>query len=141
MSGMTGRAAKPLAVAGALAAGGAAVALVGREQRRRLVRLAGRAGRSVPVAETAGFVGGKAAAASHLTLEWVKDLAGKALGWRDADEAADALAVDLAEELAQAINEHAYQVTRAAHHGTSTRRSARTAAGGRRRPLVQASSR
>ncbi|MBV8463766.1 MAG: hypothetical protein JO368_10755, partial [Acidimicrobiales bacterium] len=85
--------------------------------------------------------GGKAAAASHLTVEWVKDLAGKALGWRDADEAADALAVDLAEELAQAINEHAYQVTRAAHHGSLAGPRARSAPGGRRRPLAQASSR
>ncbi|MGB7051439.1 MAG: hypothetical protein WBG41_07720, partial [Acidimicrobiales bacterium] len=67
-------------------------------------QLAGRAGRSVPVTGTANFVGDKATAAARLTLEWMKDVAGTALGWRNGDEAADAIVIDLAEELAQAIN-------------------------------------
>jgi hypothetical protein len=60
------------------------------------------------VAGTANFVGDKATAAGRLTLEWMKDMAGTALGWRNGDEAADAIVIDLAEELAHAINSRRY---------------------------------
>jgi hypothetical protein len=91
----------------------AAVALwraAGRDRRRRLAGVAGRAGRSVPVSETAGFVGDKATAVWRLLLEWLRAMAGAALGWRNSEEAAEAIAVDLAGELAQAINDHARQM-------------------------------
>jgi hypothetical protein len=92
------------ATVGAFAVGYAVGTATGRRQARQLAQLAGRAGRSVPVTGTANFVGDKATAAAHLTLEWMKDVAGTALGWRNGDEAADAIVIDLAEELAQAIN-------------------------------------
>ncbi len=78
----------------------------GREQARRLATLAGRAGRSAPVAGTAGLVVDKAAAVSALAVEWLKDLVSVGLGWRNGDEAADAIAVEVADELAHAINGH-----------------------------------
>ncbi len=126
----------------ALAALWAASRRLGRERRRHLAGLAGRAARGVPVAETAGFVGDKVSAAGRLTLEWLRDLAGAALGWRDGDAAADALAVDLAEELAHAINDHA-RLVGGEPPGLGRRspgfRSAPS--GGRSRVLAQASSR
>ena len=93
---------------GAFAVGYAVGTATGRRQARQLAHLAGRAGRSAPVAGTANFVGDKATAAGRLTLEWMKDMAGTALGWRNGDEAADAIVIDLAEELAHAINSRRY---------------------------------
>jgi hypothetical protein len=100
---------RAVATVGAFAAGYAVGAATGSRHTRRLAQLAGRAGRSAPVAGTAVFVGDKVGAASRLALEWLKDVAGTALGWRSGDEAADALVIDLAEELAHAINEHGYR--------------------------------
>jgi len=102
---MKARAVVPAAVA-TFAAGYVAGTRAGRRQAAHLARLAGRAGRSVPVAGAAGMVGDKVAAAGRLTVEWMKDVAGVALGWRNGDEAADAIVEDLADELAHAINEH-----------------------------------
>jgi hypothetical protein len=96
------------ATVGAFAVGYAVGTATGRRQARQLAHLAGRAGRSAPVAGTANFVGDKATAAGRLTLEWMKDMAGTALGWRNGDEAADAIVIDLAEELAHAINSRRY---------------------------------
>jgi hypothetical protein len=92
------------ATVGAFAVGYAVGTATGRRQARQLAHLAGRAGRSAPVAGTASFVGDKATAAGRLTFEWMKDMAGTTLGWRNGDEAADAIVIDLAEELANAIN-------------------------------------
>jgi hypothetical protein len=107
----------------------------GRAQARRLAELAGRAGRSAPVAGTAGFVGGKLSAVARLVVEWLKDAGGVALGWRNGDEAADAIVIDLAEELAHAINEHG------SRPGGHPSRPVATVAPRPRRALAQASSR
>lgn len=96
------------AVAAAFAVGFGVGTATGRRHARQLARLAGRAGRSAPVAGTATFVGDKTTAAARLTVEWLKDVAGSTLGWRNGDEAADAIVIDLAEELAQAINGHTH---------------------------------
>jgi hypothetical protein len=96
------------AVAAAFAVGFGVGTATGRRHARQLARLAGRAGRSAPVAGTATFVGDKTTAAARLTVEWLKDVAGSTLGWRNGDEAADAIVIDLAEELAYAINGHTH---------------------------------
>jgi hypothetical protein len=76
----------------------------GRERYFQMVRIAGRAGRSTPVAGTVDLVGTKARAVATLGVERVKDTIGIGLGWRDGDQAADAIALDLAGDLATAIN-------------------------------------
>ena len=76
----------------------------GRERYQQIVRLAGGIGRSAPVAGTAGLVGSKSKAAASLGVERLKDSIGVRLGWRDGDQAADAIALDLAEDLATALN-------------------------------------
>ena len=115
----------------------------GREQTRRLATLAGRAGRSAPVAGTAGLIGHKLAAAATLAIEWVKDLVSVGLGWRNGDEAADAIAVEVADELAHAINGSGLGPLGGVPGGTpgepAHRQRALAATGSRR--LAQASSR
>ena len=138
-----------LAVAvGAVGAGYLLGTPSGRERARRLVTLAGRAGRSAPVAGTAGFVGDKVTAVGSLALERLKDLVSVGLGWRNGDEAADAIAVEVADELAHAINGHGPGVLdgglTGALHEAGHQHSApamRTEAGRSRRALAQASSR
>jgi len=76
----------------------------GRERYDQLVRLAGGIGRSSPVTGTAALIGSKSRAAASLGVERMKDTVGVRLGWRDGDQAADAIALDLAEELASALN-------------------------------------
>ena len=71
----------------------------GRERYTQILRLAGQAGRSAPVAGAAGAVGGKARAVANLGVERARDAIGIRLGWRDGDEAAEALALDLATSL------------------------------------------
>ena len=71
----------------------------GRERYAQILRLAGRAGRSAPVDGAAGAVGDKARAVANLGVERARDAIGIRLGWRDGDEAADALALDLASTL------------------------------------------
>jgi hypothetical protein len=61
-------------------------------------------GRSAPVSGTATLVGTKSRAVANLGLERLKDTVGVRLGWRNGDQAADAIAVDLAEDLASALN-------------------------------------
>jgi hypothetical protein len=79
-------------------------ARAGRERYRQIARIAGEVGRSAPVAGTATLVGNKTKAVATLGVERVKDAVGVRLGWRDADQAADAIALDLAEDLATALS-------------------------------------
>ncbi len=76
----------------------------GRERYEQLLRGAGVVGRSAPVTGTVSLVGEKARAAASLGVERLKDTIGVHLGWRDGDQAADAIALDLAEDLAAALN-------------------------------------
>jgi hypothetical protein len=74
-------------------------ARAGRERYVQIARLAGRVGQSTPVATTVGAVGDKAKAVAVLGVERTRDAIGIRLGLRDGDEAADALAQDLAAAL------------------------------------------
>jgi len=75
----------------------------GRERYEQLVRFTGGVGRSAPVAGTLAAVGTKSRAAATLGVERMKDTIGVRLGWRNGDQAADAIALDLAEDLATAL--------------------------------------
>jgi hypothetical protein len=88
----------------AFVAGYALGAKAGRERYAQIARLAGGVGRSAPVAGTAALVGSKSKAVVTLGVERIKDTIGVRLGWRDGDQAADAIALDLAEDLAVALN-------------------------------------
>jgi hypothetical protein len=74
-------------------------AKAGRERYRSMVRMAQQAGRSAPVTGTVELVGAKTRAVATLGIERVKDSIGVRLGWRDGDDAADAIATDLATAL------------------------------------------
>ena len=76
----------------------------GRERYEQIVRLASGVSHSPPVKGTAGLIGSKSKAAASLGVERLKDSIGVRLGWRDGDQAADAIALDLAEDLAIALN-------------------------------------
>ncbi len=79
-------------------------ARAGRERYRQIVGVVDELRRSRSVSGTATIVGSKAAAVARLGLERLKDTIGVRLGWRNGDQAADAIAVDLAEDLASALN-------------------------------------
>ncbi len=76
----------------------------GRERYRQIMRALSHVGRSAPVSGTASLVGAKSRAVANLGVERLKDTVGVRLGWRNGDQAADAIAVDLAEDLASALN-------------------------------------
>ena len=76
----------------------------GRERYEQIVRAAGQLGRSAPVTGTASLVTEKSKAVAALGIERMKDTIGVRLGWRNGDQAADAIALDLAEDLAIALN-------------------------------------
>jgi hypothetical protein len=76
----------------------------GRERYHQMARIAGSVGQSAPVAGTVSLVGQKTRAAANLGVERMKDTIGVRLGWRDGDQAADAIAIDLAGDLATALN-------------------------------------
>jgi len=86
----------------------------GRERYLQIVRMARRLGRSAPVAATATLAADKGKAAATLCAERMKDAIGVRLGWRDADQAAEAITLDLAEELATALSSRHRQMTPAA---------------------------
>ncbi len=79
-------------------------ARAGRERYRQIVEVGRSVGRSTPVSGTVTLVGDKSKAVAALGVERVKDVIGVRLGWRDGDQAADAIALDLAEDLASALN-------------------------------------
>jgi hypothetical protein len=79
-------------------------ARAGRERYRQIVQFGQELGRSAPVTGTVTLVGDKSKAVATLGVERVKDVIGVRLGWRDGDQAADAIALDLAEDLASALN-------------------------------------
>ncbi len=79
-------------------------AKAGRERYLQIVRALAGVGRSAPVSGTATLVGTKSKAVASLGVERLKDTIGVRLGWRNGDQAADAIAVDLAEDLASALN-------------------------------------
>ena len=109
-------------------------AKAGRERYRSMVRIARQAGRSAPVTGTVELVGAKTRAVATLGIERVKDAIGVRLGWRDGDDAADAIATDLA----TALNGRRPLPSTA----DGTRRIERTHGGtSRRRGLSHASSR
>jgi hypothetical protein len=79
-------------------------ARAGRERYHQIVRTVADLGRSAPVSGTATLVGTKSKAVATLGVERLKDTVGVRLGWRNGDQAADAIAADLAEDLASALN-------------------------------------
>jgi hypothetical protein len=79
-------------------------ARAGKERYRQITRIVGSVGQSAPVAGTVSLVGQKSKAAATLSVERMKDTIGVRLGWRDGDQAADAIAIDLAGDLATALN-------------------------------------
>jgi hypothetical protein len=93
-----------IGTAAALGIGYILGARAGRERYLQIARIAGATARSAPVAGTATLVGHKSRAMATLGVERAKDAIGVRLGWRDADQAADAIALDLAEDLASALN-------------------------------------
>jgi hypothetical protein len=76
----------------------------GRERYLQIVRAAGQFSQSAPVTGTATLVTEKSKAVAALGMERMKDTIGVRLGWRNGDQAADAIALDLAEDLATALN-------------------------------------
>jgi hypothetical protein len=81
----------------------------GRERYEQLVRAGAYLGRSDPISGPAGLVVSKSRAAVSLGVERLKDTIGVRLGWRNGDQAADAIAVDLAEDLAIALNQRRHR--------------------------------
>lgn len=81
-------------------------ARAGQERYQQILRLGQQIGRSAPVAGTASKVRDKSKAVATLGIERMKDAVGVGLGWRNGDQAADAIAHDLAEDLASALNNH-----------------------------------
>jgi hypothetical protein len=95
-------------------------ARAGREQYVKVVRIVGQVGRSGPVSGTTSLVTDKARAATHLGIERLKDTIGVRLGWRDGDDAADAIVLDLAEEVAIAMSARRNLPNQRMHHPAAT---------------------
>jgi hypothetical protein len=79
-------------------------ARAGRERYLQMARAARQLSRSAPVAGTSTLIADKSKAVATLGVERMKDTIGVRLGWRNGDQAADAIALDLAEDLASALN-------------------------------------
>jgi hypothetical protein len=76
----------------------------GRERYLQITRAARQLSSSAPVTGTTTLVTEKSKAVVALGVERMKDTIGVRLGWRNGDQAADAIALDLAEDLAIALN-------------------------------------
>jgi hypothetical protein len=83
----------------------------GRERYLQVVRAFGVLRRSPPVSGTTELLAAKSKAIAFLGVERLKDTVGVRLGWRNGDQAADAIAVDLAEDLAGALNHRRDRLT------------------------------
>ena len=103
-SGHNGHVKFRIAMAIAFCIGYTLGARAGRERYQQIVRFTGEVGRSAPVTGTVALIGNKSRAVAALGVERMKDAIGVRLGWRDGAEAADAIALDLAEDLAIALN-------------------------------------
>ncbi len=88
----------------AFAAGYVLGTRAGRERYHQIAAAAGQVGRSAPVTGTTTLITEKSKAVAALGVERMKDTVGVRLGWRNGDQAADAIALDLAEDLATALN-------------------------------------
>ena len=78
-------------------------ARAGRERYLQITRAVRQLRSSAPVAGTTTLVTEKSKAVAALGVERMKDTIGVRLGWRNGDQAADAIALDLAEDLAIAL--------------------------------------
>ena len=78
----------------------------GRERYNQIVKMTGQVTRSAPVAGSIGMVTDKAKAAATLSVERARDAVSSRLGWRDGDDAADAIAASMANDVASALNGH-----------------------------------
>ena len=87
----------PVAAATAFCVG---YALGSREVRKRSIQVVRRVGGSA----TVSLCGGKAKAVAVLAVERARDTIGVRLGWRDGDEATDALVIEMVGDLASAFN-------------------------------------
>jgi len=70
----------------------------------QITRAARQLSRSAPVTGTTSLATEKSKAVAALGVERMKDTIGVRLGWRNGDQAADAIALDLAEDLATALH-------------------------------------
>jgi hypothetical protein len=84
----------------------------GRERYLQIVGAVGQLSRSAPVTGTTTLVTEKSKAVAALGVERMKDTIGVRLGWRNGDQAADAIALDLAEDLATALSSRRFQPER-----------------------------
>jgi hypothetical protein len=76
----------------------------GRQRYQQIVRVAQSIRHSGPVTGTLGVAGDRAKALGSLGLVRFRDAVGVRLGWRDGDEAADAIAAGMARDVASALN-------------------------------------
>jgi hypothetical protein len=113
-------------------------ARAGRDHYVAMVRVVGRVGRSGPVSGTTSLVTDKSKAAGVLAIERLKDTIGVRLGWRDGDDAADAIVLDLAEEVALAMSNRRNLPVQRMHHPTAAAQPGHT---GSVTGVAQASSR
>jgi len=93
-----------IAAAAAIATGFALGIIRARRTRLRLVALDGSAGRPRSAGSRSGL-GAKIRAVMVLTTVRVRDALGVLGGWRDGEEATDALVIEMTGDLAVAINE------------------------------------
>jgi hypothetical protein len=77
-----------------------------RRHAAKLLRTSWRVGGTATRTRPAELAAEKARAVARLAGERARDAAGSLLGWRNGEEAADALALDLAADLASALDEH-----------------------------------
>ena len=76
----------------------------GRQRYQQIVRVAESIRKSAPVTGTLGVATDRAKALGSLGVVRLRDAVGVRLGWRDGDEAADAIAAGMARDVASALN-------------------------------------
>jgi hypothetical protein len=105
-SGHNGRVKFRIATAVAFGLGYTLGTKAGRERYNQIKKVTGQVTHSAPVAGSIGMVGDKAKAAATLGVERARDAVSSRLGWRDGDDAADAIAATMANDVASALNGH-----------------------------------